>query len=132
MSDKHSQRLDDALDKETESMQRGAPVEARAEEHRELEPAADGDPSPDTRITKLPDTDGPAMDPAALEQRSELARFLDGAAFPGDRSSLLASAEKNQATASVTAMLERLPEGESFENVQAVWRTLGGDEEQRF
>ena len=36
-SDKHSPRLDDELDHETRSLQQGAPVESRVEEHREQE-----------------------------------------------------------------------------------------------
>ena len=44
-SDKHSPWLDDALEHEVESLTRGAPIEARADSSREMEAAADGEPS---------------------------------------------------------------------------------------
>jgi hypothetical protein len=72
------------------------------------------------------------MDSHDVEERSEIARFLGLAAFPGTRDDLLAVANENQATDHVRALLQRLPADERFENVQDVARALGlGTEEKR-
>jgi hypothetical protein len=43
---KHSGRLDDEMRHETDPLTRGAPGEARVEEHLEKESPADGEPVP--------------------------------------------------------------------------------------
>jgi hypothetical protein len=45
-SDRHGPRVDDELDRETKSLQRGAPVESRSEEFRQQE-GAGGEVAPD-------------------------------------------------------------------------------------
>jgi Protein of unknown function (DUF2795) len=91
-SDKHGPRLDEELQHETRSLERGAPLAARVEE----------------------------------------ARFLTPSAFPVDREALLADAEGNHAPAEVLERLRALPAGRTFQNVQDVWRALGGAVEHRF
>lgn len=54
-SGKHGPRLDDEMDRETESITRGSPVEARAEESREKEGPADGEPVPQSRVDQDPE-----------------------------------------------------------------------------
>ena len=49
-SDRHGPRLDEELQRETRSLEQGAPVEARVEEAREQEGPADGEPTPDARL----------------------------------------------------------------------------------
>ena len=49
-SNKHGSRLDDAMEREVESLVRGAPIEARAEPGRAMEDAADGEPTPEAII----------------------------------------------------------------------------------
>lgn len=67
-----------------------------------------------------------------VDERSEIARFLGTAAFPGDRESLLETARGNGATDRVLSDLGSLPAGEQFENVQAVARSIGlGTEQHR-
>jgi hypothetical protein len=53
-SEKHNPRLDDEMKRETKSLVRGAPVEARAEESREQEGPADGEPTPQSIISPPP------------------------------------------------------------------------------
>lgn len=53
-SAKHSPRLDDEMDKETSSLTRGAPIEARADESRMKEPAGDDERMPE----EILDTEG--------------------------------------------------------------------------
>ena len=48
-SGKHSPRIDDLMDEETQSLQRGAPVEARVEEFLEKEGPGDEDAVADLR-----------------------------------------------------------------------------------
>lgn len=130
---KHGFRIDDAMDHETESLQR-AGHEARAEEFREMEPAGEDQPVPDAVLSgdaRPVDTDGPGLAHDAVEARSDLARHLRISAFPGDRDALIAVARDENAPASIIGMLERLPAGETFENNQAVWAALGGPVEER-
>jgi len=108
-SDKHGPIKDDSLAHETDD-----------------QPSAEGALTDHRRGTP------PGMEPEDVEERSEIARFLDRAAFPGTRADLLASAEGHQATDHVREQLSRLPEGERFENMQEVARALGiGTEEKR-
>jgi uncharacterized protein DUF2795 len=130
-SDKHSPRLDDDLHDDTRSMEQGASVEARVEEDREQEGPADGQPTPDARLSGGRAT-AASLDLDDAEARSDLARFLTPSAFPADREALLADAEGNQAPEVVLERLQALPAGRTFENVQDVWRALGGAVEHRF
>lgn len=119
-STQHSARVDEELHKETESLLRGSPVEARAEDWRRMEPPADGEPLPDSRVT---------VDD--VELRSLLATSLRPSAFPGDRSRLLAVAEEEHAEDRILELLDSLPATQTFPNVEAVWEALGGAKEQR-
>ncbi|KQX62926.1 hypothetical protein ASD06_11975 [Angustibacter sp. Root456] len=72
------------------------------------------------------------MTPADVEERSQLARFLDPSAFPASGEELVAAAQANQAPDVVVDRLRRLPAGEQFENTQDVARAAGlGTEERR-
>ena len=130
---KHGFRIDDAMDHETESLQRGG-HESRVEEHREMEPAGEDQHVPDAVLSgdsRPVDGDGPALPHDAIEARSELAKHLRISAFPADRESLLAVARDENAPAAVLAMIERLPWSDvQYENVQAVWSAIGGPVEQ--
>jgi hypothetical protein len=130
-SDRHSPRVDEQLDHETRSLQQGSPVESRVEEHREQEGPGEDQPTPDARLRGGRAT-AASLDLDDAEARTEIARFLNPGAFPADREALLASAEGNQAPAAVLERLEALPAGRTYENVQDVWRALGGTVEHRF
>jgi hypothetical protein len=130
-SDKHSPRVDEELEHETLSLQQGAPVESRVEEHREQEGPGEDQPTADSRLTGGRATAG-SLDLDDAETRADIARFLTPSAFPADREALLADAEANQAPAEVLERLRALPGGRSYENVQDVWGALGGTVEHRF
>jgi hypothetical protein len=49
-SDKHSPRVDEEMDRETASITRGSPIEARSDEARMKEPPGDGEPMPEQII----------------------------------------------------------------------------------
>jgi hypothetical protein len=130
-SDKHGPRLDEDLQEDTRSLERGAPVESRAEEAREQEGPADGQPVPDARLQGGRAT-AASLDLDDAEARADLARSLTPSTFPADREALLADAAANQASAQVLERLQALPAGRTFANVQDVWRALGGAVEHRF
>jgi hypothetical protein len=124
-STKHSPRIDEELEHETQGMIRGERA-TRAEEWREVEPQAEGDPD----IDRVPDgtyTGGTptGMTPDAVAARAELARWLDRADFPSTGSGLVEAAREHQAPDAVVAELGRLPEGDSYERVGDVVRALG-------
>jgi hypothetical protein len=131
-SDKTGPRIDEERARDTESMERGAPVPSRAEEFREVEGAGDDEPAPDARLSgdrgMVPEEQ---LGPDELEARSEIARHLDPSVFPADREALLQTAMDNNAPASVMDRLADLPEDVTFENVQIVWESLGGSVEER-
>jgi hypothetical protein len=124
-STKHSPRVDDELEHEMQGMLRGERAN-RAEEWREVEPQAEGDPD----IDRVPDgtyTGGTpvGMTPDAVAARAELARWLDRADFPSTGSGLVEAARDHRAPDAVVAELERLPEGDTYERVGDVVRALG-------
>ena len=131
-SDKSGPRIDEERERETEAMERGAPVPSRSEEFREVEGAGDDEPAPDARLSGdrgLVSED--QMGPDELEARSDIARHLDPSIFPADRDAVLESARENDAPVGVLAGLARLPDDDRFENLQAVWQALGGIREER-
>ncbi|MGX5656912.1 DUF2795 domain-containing protein [Geodermatophilus nigrescens] len=71
--------------------------------------------------------------PADVDRRAALAEVLGKEVWPADRDALLARAQESNAEDRVLADLRRLPEGQTFDNVQDVARALGiGTEQQRF
>lgn len=119
-SNKHGPRLDDTMAGETESLDRGAPVESRVEEWREAEPAGEDQHVPDA-VLGMPDT----------ELRSELAKRLRKGAFPANRQTLEQVAIEEQAPGHILDLLRRLPDGRMFDNTADIWRALGGTVEHR-
>ncbi|HEX2258371.1 MAG TPA: DUF2795 domain-containing protein [Actinomycetota bacterium] len=115
-SAKHSPRMDEQIKHEVESLTSGHGIESRAQEGRLVEDSTD-------RYVGAPDS---------LDARSTIARFLDPGGFPADKRALVADARRNQAYDWVVDRLESLPDGRQFENVQAVWESLGGGVEDRF
>jgi hypothetical protein len=125
-SDKHGARLDDALSSETEALERGGPETGRIEDHRLTEAPGTGRPSPDPEDAG---ESGGDLGPLGVRSRSELARHLEPSVFPAGRDELLASVRDRAGAEEVAAVLQRLPEGSRFENVQEVWEALGGGED---
>jgi Protein of unknown function (DUF2795) len=124
-STKHGPRLDEQLEHEVEGLVRSG-HETRAEEWREVEPAAEGDPDVDadpagTLVGGTP----VGMDADAVVARTEIARWLDRADFPSSGADLAEAARGHRAPDAVIAELERLPGGETYERVGDVVRALG-------
>ena len=110
-SDKHGFRMADDLEKDTR---------AGHEDLREVEPDV-------TRIDLTQEQEG-VLDDRDAAARSEFARFLQPSVFPARPAQLLASAEESFATDEVLALLRNVPDG-VYENVQQVWKAVGGEVE---
>ena len=117
-STQHGPRIDDAMADEVDAITRGAPLESRRHEERELEPPANGEPTPDSLIT------GSAAQ-RAVELRSEIARHLRPSSFPADIATLLRVAGQERAPDEVLAALARLPADQEFATTADVWEALG-------
>ena len=121
----HSARQDDQLKHEVEGMMR-AGRSTHAEEWKDPEPAAEGEPdvdsSPaDTLIGGVPN----GMTPDAIVKRAELARWLDRADFPATGPDLVEAARDHRAPDAVADELAKLPDGETYERIGDVVRALG-------
>ena len=124
-STKHSARVDEEMEHEIQGMLKGEHA-TRAEEWREVEPVAEGEPDigADPAGTLVGGTPV-GMDADAVVARAELARWLTRAAFPGDRDALVEAARDARAPDAVVEELQRLPEGQSYERIGDVARALG-------
>ena len=124
-STKHSPRVDEELEHEVQGMLK-AERATRAEEWREVEPQAEGDPDIDsspegTLVGGVP----VGMTEDAVVARTELARWLDRADFPSDGPALVEAALDHRAPDAVVDELRRLREGQTYERIGDVVRALG-------
>jgi hypothetical protein len=124
-STKHNPRVDEELEHEIQGMLK-AERATRAEEWREVEPVAEGDPdiTADPTGTLVGGTPV-GMDADAVVARAELARWLDRADFPATGAELVEAARDHRAPDAVVAELAKLPEGDSYERIGDVVRALG-------
>jgi len=124
-STKHSPLVDEELEHDIQGMLRGG-HSTRAEEWRDPEPVAEGEPDIDSAPNGTLVGGTPVgMDADAVEARAELARWLDRADFPSSGPDLVEAALDHRAPDAVVAELRRLPEGETFERIGDVVRALG-------
>ena len=127
-STKHGPRIDEELAHETESMVRGAPVEARSRGERIKEtPDAGEGAHADGRRPDVPSAS--ALGEEELDARSEMARHLAGLDFPAERERLLEAAVRQDAPDDVIARLAMLPERVPYATVAQVWEATGGHRE---
>lgn len=124
-STKHSPRVDEEMEHEIQGMLK-AEHATRAEEWREAEPVAEGDPDISADPTGALVGGVPVgMTEDAVAARAELARWLTREPFPGTRDQLVETALDHRAPDAVVAELQKLPDGQTFENVGDVTRALG-------
>jgi hypothetical protein len=124
-STKHSPRVDEEMEHEIQGMLKGA-HSTRAEEWREVEPAAEGDPDVDADPSGTLVGGTPVgMDADAVIARSELARWLDRADFPASGPDLVEAARDHRAPEVVAAELAKLPADQTYERIGDVVRALG-------
>jgi hypothetical protein len=131
-SNKHSARMDDALEHEVEGLVRSG-HDNRAD-WNSPEPSGEDQPDVDlvpdgTLAGGVPD----GMTEEDVEARSELAMYLGKEVYPAVSARLIEIAETNGAPDQVLSRLRALPAGREYVNVQDVWSTLrGGTEAHRF
>lgn len=131
MSDKHNPQLDELMKRETDSLRRGSPLESRAEEFREMEGPAEGEPTPDSVVAGESDVPpGDGLSPEEANRRAELARHLPMHTFPARPEELVEVARSQHAPDAVCAALAALPD-RLYDNVAEVWEALGGRVEHR-
>ena len=107
-TDKHSPRIDEALEHDVQSLVRGQAGESRAQEHRLQEVDVERPDDP-------------------IDQRAELAAALAPASWPATRDELVRTARDGHAPDHLLADLERLPHGDTaYEHLESVWEALGG------
>ncbi|MCU1592517.1 MAG: uncharacterized protein JWP11_3773 [Frankiales bacterium] len=132
-SDKHSARMDDALEAEVRGMMT-AGRETRGQEWNSPEPSGEDQPDVDlapdgTLAGGVPD----GMTEQDIELRSEIASFLGKECWPCDAQALLLKAAEMNAPERVLNRLRDLAPGVAYENMQEVWSALhGGVEAHRF
>ena len=132
-SNKHSARMDDALEAEVHGMMT-ANRETRGEQWNTSEPSGEDQPDVDlapdgTLAGGVPD----GMTERDVEQRAEIAAYLGKEVWPAGAAVLLEKARGLGAPDAVLDQLGRLPQSAAFDNVQAVWQALqGGTEAHRF
>ncbi|MFP5326273.1 MAG: DUF2795 domain-containing protein [Acidimicrobiia bacterium] len=121
-STKHSPRIDEQLkheeggDRAEERLRNQGPTE---DEHLPSEGARH-------------DLDD-VVDLSGVEERSDIARFLEPSRFPASREDLIDAAREHFAPVHVLETLSELPEDSTaYGNVQQVWEALGGTAEERF
>jgi hypothetical protein len=132
-SDKHSARMDDALEAEVRGMMT-AGRETRGQQWNSAEPSGEDQPDVDlvpggTLAGGVPD----GMTERDVEQRAEIASYLGKEVWPAGSEALLAKARELNAPDAVLDQLGRLPTSAVFDNVKDVWQALqGGTEAHRF
>jgi hypothetical protein len=119
-SNEHSPRLDEEMAREVASLTHGAPVEARIEDERMFEDAAEGEPMPESILSEDDE----------IRARSELARHLRPSIFPADVEALVQCAREEYADEALIASLTALPPG-IYATSNEVWVALGGTVEER-
>jgi hypothetical protein len=123
-SDKHSARMDDALEAEVSGLMR-AGHDNRAD-WNSPEPSGEDQPDVDlvpngTLAGGVPD----GMSEDDVERRSELASLL-GRIWPATSEQVLFVATENDAPEDILSTLRHLPPGQSFQNLQELWATISG------
>ena len=122
-SSKHSPRLDEEMEQETETIRHdGQP--AHAEEWRQTEPFEE-----EPLSLSLPGDEAPAaptgMTEADVELRTDIAIWLEPGKLPADRDALAEQARETGAPDEVLDALARLPAGREFGTAGEVVRALG-------
>jgi hypothetical protein len=131
-SDKHSARMDDALQAEVEGLVRTG--HDNREDWNSPEPS--GEDQPDVDLVPDGALHGgvpEGMNEQDVEQRAELAGYL-GRIWPATSEQLLSVAADNEAPDGILSTLRHLPPGHSYANLQELWAAISGGhvESQRF
>jgi hypothetical protein len=125
-SDKHGRMLDEALKHETEGLVRSG-RSTHAEEWKDPEPSGEDQPDADRAPGETLHGGTPAgMTAQDLEGRSQLAVSLGKESYPLVRAQILDLVTEASAPQQVIDLVNRLPAGRPFANVNEVWAAAGG------
>jgi hypothetical protein len=131
-SDKHSARMDDALEAEVRGMMTSG-HDTHAEEWKSPEPSGEDQPSVDLSADGSLHGGVPeGMTELDVEARSQLATYLGKEVWPATGAQLLAVAQGRDAPDVVLNRLRQLEADRSYINLQEAWAQLGGVEAHRF
>ncbi len=123
-SDKHSARMDDALEAEVSGLMR-AGHDNRADWNS---PEPSGEDQPDVDLVPNGTLSGgvpEGMTEVDVDRRSELAGYL-GRVWPATTEEVIAVATENEAPDAVLDTLRSLPPGRIFANLQELWSSVSG------
>ena len=129
-SDKHSARMDDALEGEVAGML-SAGHDTHTEEWKSAEPS--GEDQPDVQLSGDGSLHGgvpEGMTEADVEERSRLAAYLGKEVWPATGEQLLEVARGREAPDVVLDRLAQLSPGRVYDTLQEAWTELGGHVEQ--
>jgi Protein of unknown function (DUF2795) len=122
---KHGPRLDDQMALEVQGEVRGGPTGGRAQEWREPEPAAEGEPEarwvPEGHHGVDTDDD---RDPDYRDERAKIGKYLPRSIFPATGAQILAHASSLAAPEDVLQALRRLDQRRRYANAQQLWKSL--------
>ncbi|NUT35276.1 MAG: DUF2795 domain-containing protein [Hamadaea sp.] len=132
-STKHGPQLDEVMARETEGLTQGAGAGGRAEEWRDPEPPADGEPAASWAPEGHLDLEeGGETDADRRDWRAKVGSYLHKDMYPADKEKLLATAREGNAPDDVLAALGGLPDGETYANARDLWGALGLRIDERF
>ena len=133
-SDKHSARMDDALEHEVRGMMT-AGRDTHAEDWKSAEPSGEDQPAVDLSADGslhggVPD----GMTEADVEDRSTIAQYLGKEVWPATGAQLLAVAQSRQAPDRIVQLLRTCRADHSYTNLQEAWADISGGhvEQHRF
>ena len=134
-SSKYPPRVDEELTREVEPHLRGSLAGSRAEEWRDPESPADGEP--EVSAIPQPDPFGRSdipldLTPEEIEARSQFSRHLPRSAFPAGRDALVHAARAAHAPDDVIEQVRHLPADRTFPTAARAWAALGHPLDHRF
>ena len=125
-SDKHSPRLDEELEHETEGPVRSG-HSTHAEEWKDPEPPGedqpDADLAPDSTLVGGTPT---GMTPDDVEGRAELASYIGKDAYPVVRAQVIDLVLRRHAPDRIVDLVKNLPSDRPFHNINDIWIAVGG------
>ena len=120
----HGPREDDALKRELRGDLQ-AHRATRSEEWRQPEPAGEDEPEPDETAGTPEGRARPAAEEAALDLRSDLARYLGRSALPGDKARVIRHLEANNAPQRILDLVSSLPASHTWTTMRDLYLALG-------
>jgi hypothetical protein len=123
-SSKHGPRLDEEMAREVEGEITGRPG-GRAEEWREPEPAADGEPDAEWAPPgHIAEPTGDDRDPDYRDHRARIGTYISLTEFPATGARILSEARNHNAPQDVLEVLGRLNMAHRYANSQELWKSL--------